>query len=230
MATGRLQVEGQRERGVARKERGAQNRWGCDGAGGDVMGQLGWPTFRQVTSLLVSFVWQGFCGTGALLCAGGHAGGHWPLWELAGGPTMGLRDLRLLALRCQAVAVAVLGLAVGPGVQLVPPHTGIILLNPSKRHRWLKLEPPSESPISPGERSRGRDGHHPSRGGLCVPSHLPLLLRPGREPGVPVGGSGRVSRHSSLARRAGARPRQDQGLCPALGRAMPAPHINTAGD
>lgn len=39
VAMGRLQVEGQRERGVVREERGAQDRWGCNGAGGDVMGQ-----------------------------------------------------------------------------------------------------------------------------------------------------------------------------------------------
>lgn len=57
-----------------------------------------------------------------------------------------------------AVAAAVPRLTVGPGVRLVPRRTGIILLNPSERHRWMRLEPPSGSPVSPGAQSGAGGG------------------------------------------------------------------------
>lgn len=39
----------------------------------------------------------------------------------------------------------------GPGVQLMPLHTAIMLLNPPERHRRMRPEPPSELGAEQGE-------------------------------------------------------------------------------
>lgn len=79
-----------------------------------------------------------------------------------------------------AVAVAVPGPMAGPGLQLVPPCMGIILLNPSERHRWMRLEPPSGSPISPGAESSAGGGTAAilGREASVPPATCPLLLGP----------------------------------------------------
>lgn len=79
-----------------------------------------------------------------------------------------------------AVAVAVPRPMAGPGPQLVPPCTGIILLNPSERHRWMRLEPPSGSPISPGAESSAGGGTAAilGREASVPPATCPLLLGP----------------------------------------------------
>lgn len=100
------------------------------------------------------------------LCAGCRAGG------LQGADGRSLPS----TLIGRVVAVAVPGLAMGPGVQLVPPRTAIMLLNPPERHRRMRPEPPSE----PWEESRGRDEAQPPAA-LCAPATCPKLawiLRP----------------------------------------------------
>lgn len=79
-----------------------------------------------------------------------------------------------------AVAVAVPGPMAGPGLQLVPPCMGIILLNPSERHRWMRLEPPSGSPISPGAENSAGGGTATilGREASVPPATCPLLLGP----------------------------------------------------
>lgn len=129
---------------------GAQDRgcpgWGCAGQGGDAQGictffsHLSWRPCLAGTlchggpsALLVQAAMPGAAEGGGPHCPPGH-GADWP----------------------SAVAVAVPGPMAGPGLQLVPPCKGIILLNPSERHHWMRLEPPSGSPISPGaENSAG---------------------------------------------------------------------------
>lgn len=69
------------------------------------------------------------------------------------------------------------GRLAGPGLQLVPLCTGIILLNPSERHRWMRLEPPSGSPISPGAENSAGGGTAAILGReACVPPATCLLL------------------------------------------------------
>lgn len=101
-----------------------------------------------------------------------------------------------------AVAVAVPGPMAGPGLQLVPPCMGIILLNPSERHSWMRLEPPSGSPISPGAESSagggtaailGREASVPPATCLLLPAPAgatakpALLLHPCRGTAKPWG-------------------------------------------
>lgn len=90
-----------------------------------------------------------------------------------------------------AVAVVVPGLTVGPGLRLVPPRAGIILLNPSERHRWMRLEPPSGSPVSPGSESRAGGGT------AAIPGQGP-------QPPARCGTGPRLSQHRPCARSEGA--------------------------
>lgn len=104
-----------------------------------------------------------------------------------------------MAPRHGAVAVAVPGLTAGPGVRLVPPRMGIILLNPSERHHWMRLEPPSGSPVSPGAESRAGGGTAAIPGAGSPP-------RP-RPPACCCTGP-RQSQHRSCARAEGAERRR----------------------
>lgn len=148
---------------------------GCSEEVGDAQGTCMF--FSQVTPLLVPLPGRDFVPQWAPSPAG--AGGHVRGCQGAegGGPH---HHPGHGADWPSAVAVAVPRPMAGPGLQLVPPCTGIILLNPSERHRWMRLEPPSGSPISPGAENSAGGGTAAilGREASVPPATCPLLLGP----------------------------------------------------
>jgi len=166
--------------------------WGCPGQVGGAQGTLGVPRAgwgyseqcrdAQGTSALL----PGDGSPGAPCLAGVSWHGGPPSPALCRRPCQGVLPPREVAAvgdwPCRAVAVAVPALTAGPGVRLMPPRSGIILLNPPERHRGMRLEPPSRSPVSPGEGSgAGEEGrppsHHPAGREAPAPP-APLLPAP----------------------------------------------------